>query len=394
MFADVPAEYRLLGALIDHAPLTQNIDPALFTGERIYVFESMRQTYNHYGELSVEGVERYYKRALPPEIEIARGAKPSALIDHLSMLATKRQMLVISDYLNNALSQAYVDRNEIAKILQLPPIKTTEDSSTLVGITEFVSDLQRKRSGQYRFIDTGISFLNNMMGNEWPRKALSVITGGPGGGKTALVCQSTLNMARDKQIPSLFVSLEMSKDRLISRYVANMTGINGLHIRAGTVTDEEAERINQAVIEFQKLPIYIIDTPVMTASDIAYQVRLHKELYGIEAFFVDFLQMINSDNYKNEYEAIGDSVNTLRAVARQENVAGIILVQQNRSHSGIDSLAGSGKIGQLADTVFEIKLDDALNDRQRPCILDFHKNRDGPVGASSCTYFPQQLRFA
>lgn len=394
MYADLNAEHRLLGCVIDQPRLTEQINPLLFTGDRQRIFQAMAQTYGKHGDLAVEGVERRYGQPLPPEIEIARGAKPGSIIEHLTHLATKRQLVDVSNRVTLMLNGSDFERETVLRSLQLPPIHTSEDSSLPGGISNFVGDLQKKRSGTYRFVSTGMGFLDLMMGGEWGRQALTVIMGQAGGGKTAAVCQSSLSMAR-LGIPSLFVSLEMPKARLISRYVANMASVNGLDLRKGTLTEEEVVRVDTALDELRTLPIYIIDNPEMTADEITYQVRLHKELHGIEAFFVDYLQIVaKSAANGDSVEELGYIAQKFRTVAKQEDIAAIALSQQNRQFSGLQSILGSGRIGHTADTVFEIKLEGgATSDDVRPCMLDFHKNRDGPMGESMCIYRPKYLRF-
>jgi replicative DNA helicase len=394
LYNDEAAEYRLLGAIVDDPKLALHLKADLFSGERKFIFESMIKAYTHYeGELSYEGVERFYGAMLPPEIEISRGAKPAALIERLAELATKRQLLDLSNRVTVMLATPNLSRDEVIHNLQLPPIDTSEVSDLTDGVNGFVSDLGRKRSGTYKFVDTGLDFLNLMTGGEWPRQALSVLIGQAGGGKTALMCQSSLNMSR-MGIGNLVISLEMPKPRIISRYVANMANVNGLNLRRGVVTNEELSRIDEALEELQTLPIYIIDNPEMSAADIVYQVKLHKDLYGIDAFFVDYLQIVSdSGRHANDmFSELAYVAQMFRNVAKIEDVSAIGLAQQNRQFKGLASIAGSSRIGQTADTVIEIKLD-GIDDDKRPCALDFLKNRDGPVGEAVCTYRPKYLRF-
>jgi replicative DNA helicase len=301
----------------------------------------------------------------------------------------------VSNDLSVLLNMPEINRDEISRALHMKAITINEDSSVTPGINGFVADFSQKQSGKYRFIDTGLSFLNMMLGGEWPRQGLSIVLGQAGGGKTALVCQSIVNMAR-LGIPSLFISLEMTKAKLVSRFVANMANIDGLKLRNGKVDEEDKPRIDAALMELQTLPIYIIDNPEMTCDDIVYQVRLHKELYGIEAFFVDYIQIVTRQSRNNDdlVEELGYIAQRFRNVAKMESLAAVVLSQQNRQFKGLQSILGSGRIGHIADTAFEIKLEDSpTNDDSRTCMLDFHKNRDGPVGEAICTYRPRYLRF-
>jgi hypothetical protein len=393
---DQAAEFRLLGSIVDRPDTVLGYTEELFTDDRRRVFDAMRRAYLAHGELSTEGVERFYGGVLPNEVEMVRGAKAGAVIEHLTDLATRRQVVRRIEELNMMVNRPRIGREEFLKFLPLPPLVSKEDSSLTPGVTSFVSDLGRKRSGQYSFVRTGLPFLDHMLGGEWPRAALSIIIGQAGGGKTAIVVQSILNMAR-LGIPSLFVSLEMPRARIISRLVANIANVNGLKLRMGEITDEEQERVNAALEEIQALEeyIYIVDRPSMTVEDIIYQVRLHQELHGVEAFFVDYLTIVARKPSENTAEALGVICRQLRAVAIDLNIAGIVLAQQNRMHKGLNSVMGSSEAGQAADTVIEIEFDPSAttNDESRLARLVFHKNRDGPVGESSTIYRPAFLRF-
>jgi replicative DNA helicase len=295
------------------------------------------------------------------------------------------------------LQQPYINRDEISRVLQLKPIMTREDSSLTSGISRFVSELQRKKSGQYKFISTGIRFLDHMLGGEWPRQGLTIVMGESGAGKTALVTQSILNMARLGQ-PTVFISLEMPQHKLIGRLVAQIAQIDGNKLKRGDITARDQERADVALEELQSLPIYIVENPEMTVDDIIYTVKTHKETHGIQAFFVDYIQIITQRGMKRDEtgsEVLGDLAQKLRNLAVTEDIAGIVLSQQNRVHKGLASILGSGRIGHIADSVFEIKMDVmSTNDDKRNGEICFSKNREGPVGGCQIYYRPKFLQFS
>jgi replicative DNA helicase len=394
---DDVAEYRLLGAVIDQPEEILKFAPELFTGIRVRLYEAMKATYIKDGCISYEGVRRFYRDPIPQEIDAARGGKISAILDHLIDLATKRQLVMIQEQIAVSLQQPYINREEISRLLQLRPIMTREDSSLTSGISRFVSELQRKKSGQYKFISTGIRFLDHMLGGEWPRQGLTIVMGESGAGKTALVTQSILNMARLGQ-PTVFISLEMPQHKLIGRLVAQIAQIDGNKLKRGDINAEDQKRADSALEELQSLPIYIVENPEMTVDDIIYTVKTHKETHGIQAFFVDYIQIITQRNVKRDEtgsEVLGDLAQKLRNLAVTEDMAAIVLSQQNRVHKGLASILGSGRIGHIADSVFEIKMDVmSTNDDKRNGEISFSKNREGPVGGCQIYYKPKFLQFS
>lgn len=388
-------EYRLLGTIIDRPDTVLSYGSELFTGDRVSLFRAFKDAYLAYGDISSEGVERFYGRMLPPELEISRGASPNAVLHKLEDLATKRQLGALQEQIALLLnSNTHLNRDDVSKRLTLNPIVAREDSTVGQGVTSFIADFTRKKEGKYRFAQTGLRFLDHMLGGEWSRQGLTVIAGQSGGGKTALVVNSILNMAR-LGLPSLFISLEMPKDRIIGRMVANISGVNGMDIRTGNVSDDDQVRIDAALEEIQSLEkyIFIVDRPAMTVEDIVYQVRLHKENYNIDAFFVDYIQIVDR-NMERDVEALGQVAQQLRKAAVNLDISAIVLSQQN-SNDGLESIWGSRRIVHVADSIFAIELDkNVTGDDQRMCTLNFMKNRDGAVGQANCLYFPKFLRFA
>lgn len=392
-FIDESGEYRLLASIIDRPDTVLTYKRDLFTGERQRILSAMRESFMAYGEISTEGVERFYGRLLPPELESARGAKPGALVDRLAELATKRQLSQLINELTIIAAGNTINRDYLSRRLVLDPIMSKEDSTLAPGITNFVSDLMRKKDGQYTFVSTGLQFLDHMLGGEWPRQALTVLMGQSGGGKTALVVQSLLNMAR-QGLSALFISLEMPRDRLISRMVANLADVDGLRLRTGNITDEEQKRVDEALREIQRLEeyIHIIDTPGLNTEDIIYQIRFHKENHNIQAFFVDYIQIVDRTG-ENDVEALGKVAQLLRNTAVNLDISAVVLSQKN-GQEGLQSVWGSRRIVQIADVIFEIQIDvSSTNDTSRQCKIDFLKNRDGPVGEAFCLYQPAYLRF-
>lgn len=393
MLQDEVAEIRLIAALMDHPKYIIKVGENLFTKERIALFRALRDAYLHYGDVTSEGIENYLRRSLPGELEAARGSKPEPIVDHLKTVAKKRQLASITDKLTALLMQPDPSMEDIQQTLRFEALVTEDDSSLIPGIQEFYADLTRKKNGQYRFVKTGLRLLDHMLGGEWGRRALTVILGSGGAGKTALIGNSMLNMARQGQ-PVLCLSLEMSRDRLISRMVAALTDIDNRDLKGGAINEQQMAPIDEAVAIIQALPIYIIDRPGMTAAEIVNQVRVHKELYGIEAFFVDYLQIVGTTS-DDEVMSLGNIAQQLRNAAVKYDCAAIVLSQQNRGYEGLSSILGSGRVGHIADVVFELKSskDDAASDEQRIITIDFFKNRDGPLGSQSIFYRPKVLRF-
>jgi replicative DNA helicase len=389
---DSTMEYRLLASFLDNPEYIFKVQDNLFTDNRIPLFRAIREAYLKYGEVTHEGVGLFYGSSVPGEIDAARGSKPEPLVDRLKILLKKRQLADISNRLNLLLAQQNPSVDAIQEALHYDVINDA-DSSITTGVAEFISDFQQKRSGKYRFISSGLRILDFIMGGEWNRKALTLIIAKPGTGKTALICSSMLQMAMNGH-PVFFASLEMPKDRIVSRLVAGITEINNRDIRSGAVEEDRIADIDRAVEMLQKLPIYIVDRRGMSVQDVVNQIRIHKNAYGIDAFFVDYLQIVSRDE-NNDAQSLGGVTQKLRDAAVDLDVAGILLAQQNKGYEGLDSIYGSSKVSQICDIVFEVTANDSDkdNDDLRIMNLDFHKQREGPLGSFAIRYQPKFVKF-
>lgn len=394
MANDVDSEYRLLAAFIDEPEYILKVNERLFTDTRVRLYRALRDCWLTYGSIAEEGVERFYGGPLPQQIEIARGSRPTPIIDKLVTLAHKRKLVEMALELEILADSLVVDINRVREITEFQPVLSAHDTSLTVGVLDFMSELNRKRNGQYQFISTGLDFLDYMLGGEWPRQGLTVVLGQAGGGKTALVCNSMLRMATaPRPIASLFISLEMRKRQLVSRLVANLKKIDGIKLRTGQVDQVEMALVMSGIEEIQQLPIYIDDRPGLSVNEIITQMREHRERHGVQVVFVDYLQIVGGSDPDNQSEALGAIAQQLRNAAVQLDMACVLLSQQNRGFQGLQSILGSGRVGHISDVCFEIKMPSEMNGDYRLANFDFVKNREGPLGGQSAFYYPAYLSF-
>ncbi len=390
---DAASEYRLLASCIDIPDTLLQVSDKLFTGDRVPLFHAMRQAYAKYGAVTYEGVEVFLGKPAPGELEVVRGAKPEPVIDRLRSLYTKRQLAELSNRVNILLAHPNPTMEEIRQALVFETESPEIDSSIQSGVLEFIKDFNQKKDGNYKFVRTGLRILDHMLGGEWGRKALTIIIARPGSGKTALICNSMLNAAFEGQ-GSLFISIEMPKDRVVSRLVAGIAEINNRDIRAGSVGEDNLGIIDAAVERLQGLPLYIVHKTGITTQEIVNQVRIHKERYGIDSFFVDYLQIIGRDE-SDDVNELGRITQALRDAAEKYDVSCILLAQQNRMGEGQGSIFGSSKVTWIADNIIEIKgrEEDEANDDLRIMDIIAVKNREGPLGMQAIQYQPKYLKF-
>jgi hypothetical protein len=79
-----------------------------------------------------------------------------------------------------------------------------------------------------------------------------------------------------------FFSLEMSDERLATRIISEQTGIPSNKIRRGEINEVAYEKIKNAAVELQNLPLYIDDTGGLSIGQLAARARRLKRQRGLD----------------------------------------------------------------------------------------------------------------
>ena len=267
-----------------------------------------------------------------------------------------------------------------------------------------IEELHRNK-GQLRGIRTGYQDLDNMTAG-LQRSDLIILAARPAMGKTAFVTNLAYNVATIAKLPVLFFSLEMSKQQLIDRMLADAAGVDSWNIRTGNLSDDDFAKISEAMGEMAEAPIYIDDTPALSVLGMRTKARriAHNETLGLIG--VDYLQLMQANgNYiGNRVQEVSEISRGLKIIARELNVPVVALSQLSRSVESrtppipqLADLRESGSIEQDADIVtfiyrpgyYEPDNPDVANITD----LIIAKHRNGPVGKVQLYFHPERLRF-
>ncbi len=250
---------------------------------------------------------------------------------------------------------------------------------------------------------TGFIDLDKLLGGLQPSD-LIVVAGRPGMGKTSLVISMAENMAVKHNLSVAFFSLEMSRDQVAQRLLANHTGIDSQRLRLGHLSEAEFERLSRAVGILSEAPIFIDDTPVPSPVEISTKARrLHAE-QGLFAIIIDYLQLMQAgQRMENRVQEISFISRRLKALARELDVPVIACSQLSRAVESrpdkvpiLSDLRESGSIEQDADVVLFVYREE-MYDRDTPLrnIADLivAKHRHGPTGQLQLWFDRAQARF-
>lgn len=281
----------------------------------------------------------------------------------------------------------------------ITPIETILASSF-----ERLDELHRDK-GKLRGVPTGFKDLDNKLAG-LQRSDLIVLAARPSMGKTTLALNLAQHVATKENLAVLIFSLEMSKEQLVDRLLSSQSGIDAWNMRTGNLTDQDFEKLNNAMGILSEAKIYIDDTPGITSLEMRTKARREQHKTNLGLIVVDYLQLMSGGSARygdNRVQEISEISRSLKALARELNVPVLALSQLSRSVEQrspqipqLSDLRESGAIEQDADVVAFLYREDYYQpdtDRQHITDVYISKHRNGPTGRIELFFHPEQLEF-
>lgn len=275
--------------------------------------------------------------------------------------------------------------------------------SILTESFDRMEELHRNK-GALRGIRTGYRDLDTMTAG-LQRSDLVILASRPAMGKTTLVTNLAYNVATIAKQPVLFFSLEMSKEQLVDRMLADASGVDAWNIRTGNLSDDDFGKLSEAMGELAEAQIFIDDTPGLSVLEMRTKARRANHEQPLGLVIVDYLQLMqgNGRDNGNRVQEVGEISRGLKLIARELNVPVVALSQLSRSVESrspqipqLADLRESGSIEQDADIVMFIYREAYYNpETERENITDLYiaKHRNGPTGKVELYFNPERLRF-
>jgi replicative DNA helicase len=116
---------------------------------------------------------------------------------------------------------------------------------------------------------------------------LLILAARPGVGKTTVMTNIMQHDAVNTTVPSVFFSLEMSKEQLAQRILCSESGVDLYKLRNGFLEDADWEKITKAIGPLSSSPIYIDDTPSLSVVEFRSRLRRMKAELGIGFVVID-----------------------------------------------------------------------------------------------------------
>lgn len=233
---------------------------------------------------------------------------------------------------------------------------------------------------------------------------LIIVAGRPSMGKSAFAASMCEHAGVVLQRPIAFFSLEMSKEQLVQRMLCSHARVNAQAVRTGYLSHADWPKLTSAAGKLSEAPIYIDDTPALSALELRAKARRLKAQFGIEMVVVDYLQLMRgSSDSENRQQEISEISRSLKALARELRVPVIAVSQLSRaveSRTGnrpqLSDLRESGAIEQDADVVVFLYREEYYRpseENRNKAEAIIAKQRNGPTGSIDLLFVKEWTRF-
>lgn len=342
--------------------------------------------------------------------------------EHARIVSEKAHLRRLIDAGNKIVGMSYEGEDEPEQILDeaerlvLAVKGSGRGESSFSPMGEIVEDNMEliykisQHRGALTGIPTGFRDLDKLT-NGLQRSDLILVAARPSMGKTAF----TLNLAQYAAVTTgrkvAFFSLEMSKVQLVNRILASVSGVSSNKLRTGQFENADWDALVRASQTLSEAPLFIDDTPGLTAQDMRSKLRrLKAEQGGLDLVVVDYIQLMqgrSSKNGENRQQEISEISRNLKLIARELNVPLVALSQLSRGVEArtdkrpvLSDLRESGSLEQDADIVtflyrdwyYATEADREAMDQDITEVI-IRKHRNGELGTVKLLFDGSLTRF-
>ncbi len=298
---------------------------------------------------------------------------------------------------------------QILSEIQCDINETDDDMASMLNQTlEYIEKRYNKQDDDSYM--TPFADLNQITGGLHEQE-LTIIAARPACGKTAIALQIAEYVAK-KDITTVFISREMSKEQLGIRIFAKETNINSWNLRNGKINDEDFQKLAKVYGSLAKIKLRP-NTKLSTVQEIRAYCRELKNKNNLGLLVVDYLQLIRTNGrFGSREQEVASISREFKNMALEFEIPIIVLSQLNRNAEDrrpiLADLRESGALEQDADNVIflyepspdEIKPDNlvkaALEIRNRGekfMEIIVAKQRNGPEGTVYLAFEASKMRF-
>lgn len=317
-------------------------------------------------------------------------------------LVTACKMVVNSD--GNVNSKIDYLQN---KLLEVNQVNRKEKVHTMFEVMEKTFEkIERAYTSKKGFsgISTGIRKIDNVT-NGLEKKDFIIFGARPSMGKTAF----SLAVLEKIEAKVLYIQLDMSTEGMGQRMLSMNTDIENGAIARGRFDDKQMKLITNAFDRLSKKEnIFIYEPSSITINEIRLVAKEVQLKHGLDVIIIDHIGKIKSTTKGSKYEQASFISNSLKAIAKELNVAMIGLCQLSRATEQrqdkrplLSDLRDTGSIEEDADVIGLLYRDGYYKAREDKEIvtkdtleINFAKCRNGRTGVVELKYNLQTQRLS
>jgi len=431
---DLEAEQSLLGSILLNNKILDDVADKLkpqyfYEPRHLTLFKLMLDMWSQNSPIDVISVIRLKKieAGQTNQIEkefllelIAKSSLSSSSESTTKIIRSKyllRSIIGSSDELKTLALESNQTPEEILDLAQKKLFEISMDNSdkNFVSINEILGETFERISELYhnqvefRGVPTGFTDIDKVLGG-LHKSDLIILAARPSMGKTSLTMEIAKRVAMNAQVGVAFFSLEMSKDQLVDKLLASVSGIDSWKIRTGKFSDDpqnnEFMKLGAAIGQLDKAPIWIDDSGSLNILELRSKARRLKARHNVGLIIIDYLQLMSGGGSRyagNRVQEVSDISRGLKMLAKELDIPVLALSQLSRSVEGRDDkrpmlsdLRDSGSIEQDADIVMFIHREEMYNkETKKKGIADIliSKHRNGSTGSVELAWIGRLATF-
>ncbi|MFJ3365816.1 replicative DNA helicase [Streptomyces anthocyanicus] len=263
----------------------------------------------------------------------------------------------------------------------------------------------KRKKGELTGVPTGITDLDNLtMGLQ--NGQMIILAGRPAMGKSTLGVDFARAAAIKHGRAAAIFSLEMGREELHQRLLSAQGSVALHHIRSGDLDEKEWKRLAKAQKAIAEAPLYLDDSPELTAMTIRAKARRLKERGELELVVIDYTQLVQYGGGRrpeSRQQEVSDISRSFKLMAKELEVPVVALSQLNRGPEQrtdkrpmVADLRESGSLEQDADMVILLHREDAYekeSPRAGEADLIVGKHRNGPTATVTVAFQGHYSRF-
>jgi replicative DNA helicase len=346
----------------------------------------------------------------------------------LRQLSAKRKLMDACYHALSAIGDGQASAQEISDRCSTEMLQATAGSARRselmtwmdagrAGARQLDIAIAAKKAGVDFGVYTGLPFIDAHIAGIAPGE-LCFVAGEPGAGKTALAWAAALGFAKrqlrrdhDKRVGVLLLSMEMGYYASFMRIVQNLTGIDGVRMREGAITQDERATILRTWQDRELYPIIWNFASSFRLSQMRALIAEGIRKYNTGFIVIDHFRMIETDRrYDNPNQEDEAKVRFIKQqIARDLDCAVMCLahtVKIGRSGGAdarprLSDLRGSQMISAFADQVgFMWSPFKYASDKKRQenwmddsdVELEWLKNRFGKPAVARLTFDAERMK--